>query len=112
MTGTSSVSTLRVWKVVRAACSANSAVSSMPAPASSTNDAAIWVTAKIRSRRLVPVVIRTPPFAMPSPPAPSAVGRRGTNASSTAATSASPTPTHSRLASTVRSSARTEKRAA
>jgi hypothetical protein len=37
-------------------------------------------------------------------------GSRGTNASSTAAASASPTPTHSRLASTVRSSARTEKR--
>ena len=34
----------------------------MPAPASSTNDAAICVTAKSRSRRLVPDVMRTPPL--------------------------------------------------
>ena len=112
MTGTSSASTLRVWKVVRAACSAKSVVSSMPAPASSTKDAAICVTANSRRRRLVPDVIRTPPLDAPSPPAASADGSRGTNASSTAAASASATPTHSRLASTVRSSARTEKREA
>ena len=37
-------------------------------------------------------------------------GRRGTKASSTAATIASPAPTQSTLASTLRSSARTEKR--
>ncbi len=42
----------------------------------------------------------------------SADGSRGTNARRTAAARASPAPTHSTLASTVRSSARTEKRAA
>ena len=41
---------------VRVRCSATSVVSSMPAPASSTNDAAICVTAKSRRRRLVPEV--------------------------------------------------------
>ena len=112
MTGTFSASTLRVLKPVRAACSANSVVSSMPAPASSTNDAAICVTANSRSRRFVPDVIRTLPLDRPKPFDASADGRRGTNASRTAAARARPTPTHSRLASTVRSSARTEKRAA
>ena len=37
--------------------------SSMPAPASSTNEAAICVTANSRSRRFVPEVMRTPPLA-------------------------------------------------
>ena len=41
-----------------------------------------------------------------------AEGRRGTYASTTAASIANPAPTHSRLGSTVTSSARTEKRAA
>ena len=85
---------------------------SMPAPASRTKDAAICVTANILSRRLVPVVIRTLPLDRPSPLADSAEGRRGTNASSTAAATARMTPTQSRLASTVTSLARTEKRAA
>ena len=84
----------------------------MPAPASSTNEAPICVTANSRSRRLVPEVIRTPAPLTPSPFAASDDGRRGTKASRIAAASASPTPTHSRLASTVRSSARTENRAA
>ena len=82
----------------------------MPAPASSTNDAAICVTAKSRSRRLVPVVMRTLPLDRPRP-----VGRIGGRQ-----------PRHEReqhggderqadadpqqRASTVRSSARTEKR--
>ena len=44
------------------------------------------------------------------PWAPSAVGSRGTKASSTAASRASPVPTYSSVASTLRSSARTEKR--
>ena len=84
----------------------------MPAPASSTNDAAIWVTAKRRSRRLVAPVMRRPPLESANPCDASAEGSRGTKASRTAATIARPTPTHSRLASSVRSSARTEKRAA
>ena len=46
-------------------CSAISVVSSAPAPASSTNDAAICVTANSRSRRLVPVVMRTLPLDRP-----------------------------------------------
>ena len=84
----------------------------MLAPASSTNDAAICVTANTRSRRFVLPVIRTLPLASPIPCEPSADGSRGTNASSTAATTASSAATHSMLESTVRSSARTEKRAA
>ena len=110
MSGTFTASTLCVLKPVGADCSATSVVSSIPAPASSTNDAAICVTAKRRSRRLVPDVMRTLPVDRPRPLEPSAAGRRGTNARRTAAASARPTPTHSRLASTVRSSARTEKR--
>ena len=84
----------------------------MPAPASSTNDAAICVTANSAQPAVRARVIRTLPFDRPKPFDASADGSRGTNASRTAATSARPTPTHSRLASTVRSSARTEKRAA
>jgi hypothetical protein len=82
------------------------------APASSTKDAAIWVTAKIRWRRLVLPVIRTLPLARLMPFEASADGRRGTNAKITAATMASAAPTQSRLESTVKSSARTEKREA
>ena len=84
----------------------------MPAPASSTKDAAICVTAKTRSRRLVLPVIRRLLLDIPNPCDVSADGRRGTNAKSTAAMTASIAPTHSRLESTVRSSARTEKREA
>ena len=82
----------------------------MPEPASRTNDAAIWVTAKSRRRRFVPVVIRRLPLERLTALVASAPGRRGTKASSTAASAARPTPTHSRLESTVRSSARTENR--
>jgi hypothetical protein len=86
----------------------------MPAPASSMNDAAICVTAKRRSRRLVAPVMRRPPLESANPwrDVVSVDGSRGTNASSTAAVIASPTPIQSRLASSVRSSARTLKRAA
>ena len=96
-------------------CSANSVVSSMPAPASSTNDAAICVTANsaqpaVRARRDPHAAVRQARVA-----ASTRSGRRAGAARTPAApppTSARPTPTHSRLASTVRSSARTEKRAA
>ncbi len=101
-----------VSKPGRAACSDISVFNSMPAPASSTNDAAICVTANMRRRRLVAPVIRKPPLVSAKPCLASVLGSRGTNASSTAASSARPTPTHSRLASSVRSKARTEKRAA
>ena len=84
----------------------------MLAPASSTNDAAICVTAKTRCRRAVFRVIRRLPLARPNPCELSDDGRRGTNASSTAATTASSAATQSMLESTVRSSARTEKREA
>jgi len=108
MTGRLIASTLRVWKPGFDAWSAMSVFSSMPAPASSTNDAAICVTAKARSRRLVDPVIRTPRPA--SPCGESAEGSRGTNARRTDATSASATPTQRTLTSSVRSSARAEKR--
>ena len=75
-------------KPVCCRCSASSVVISMPAPASRTNEAAICVTANTRSRRLVPVVMRTPPLDSPNPLADSADGRRGTNASRTAAATA------------------------
>ena len=110
MTGTFSARTLCVLNPVSARCSATSAVSSMPAPASSTNEAAICVTANARSRRFVPAVMRTLPPVRPNPLLASAEGSRGTNASRTAAATASPAPTHSSVASTVTSSARTEKR--
>ena len=97
-------------KGVGADCSAMSAVTSAPAPASNTNDAAICVTANHRSRRLVADVTRTLPPESPSPLVALVDGRRGTNASNTAAAIASPTPTQSRPASTVKSSARTENR--
>ena len=84
----------------------------MPAPASSTNDAAICVTAKRRRRRLVPEVMRTLPLDRPRPLEASADGSRGTNASSTAGDQRQADADPQQLASTVRSSARTEKRAA
>jgi hypothetical protein len=68
------------------------------------------VTANKRNRRLVDDVIRTLPFERPNPLGASAEGSRGTNARSTDETSARATPTHSRLPSTLTSSARTEKR--
>ena len=82
----------------------------MAAPASRTKEAAIWVTAKARRRRVPPPVIRALPLDRLIPFGPSPDGRRGTNARSAAAASASPAPTHSMLESTVRSSARTENR--
>ena len=110
--GTFRASTCRVSKPACARCSVKSVVSSIPAPASRTNEAPICVTANSRRRRFVPDVTRTLPFDRPRPLDASADGSRGTNASRTAAATASATPTHSRLASIVKSSARTEKRAA
>ena len=81
-------------------------------PTSKIKDAAICVTAKIRSLRLVLPVMRTLLLVKPIPVEDSDEGRRGTNASSTAATIASPAPTHTMLKSTFKSSARTEKREA
>ena len=80
-------------KPVSADCSRISVVISIAAPASRTKHAAVCVTAKIRSRRFVPPVIRTLLPATPRPCAASALGSRGTNARSTAATSARPVPT-------------------
>jgi hypothetical protein len=77
----------------------------MPAPASSTNDAAICVDGEQREAAVGARVMRTPPLAA-EPVDASDDGSRGTNASRTAAASARPTPTHSSVASTVRSSAR------
>ena len=84
----------------------------MAAPASSTNENATCVVAKIFKRRLVAGVMRMLPAARPLPVGDCADGSRGTYASSTAAAIASDAPTQSRLESTVTSSARTEKRAA
>jgi len=81
---------------VRAVCSAISVVITVLAPANSTKDAAICVTAKIRWRRLVLPVIRAPLDRL-WPLDVSADGRRGTNAKITAATTASAAPTQSRL---------------
>ena len=99
-------------KPVRVFCRANNVVSSIAAPVSSTNDAAICVTANSRRRRFAPDVMRALPLESPRPFAASADGSRGTNASRTAAAMARPAPTHSRLESTVTSSARIENRAA
>jgi hypothetical protein len=77
-----------------------------------TKDAAICVTAKIRWRRLVLPVIRTLPLDRLSPPGVPEEGRRGTKARITAATIASAAPTQSKLESTLKSRARTEKREA
>ena len=97
---------------VCAVCSAMRVVINILAPANSTKDAAICVTAKIRWRRLVLPVMRTLPLDRLMPWVGSADGRRGTNAKTPAATMASPAPTQSRLESTLKSSARTEKREA
>jgi len=91
-----------------ACCSSINVPINVLAPASSTNDAAICITAKARSRRFVPPVIRTLPLDRPNPCAVSAEGNRGTNASSTEAMTASTAPTHNMVESTVRSKARTE----
>jgi hypothetical protein len=85
---------------------------SIPAPTSSRKEHAICVVAKILRRRFVPGVIRTPPTAGFMAFDRSKEGSRGTYASSTAATMASPAPSQSTLPSTLASSARTEKRAA
>ena len=60
----------------------------------------------------MPPAMRTLPLDRPKPPEASADGRRGTNAKSTAANTASAAPTHNMLKSTVKSRARTEKREA
>jgi hypothetical protein len=75
-------------------------------------DAAICVTAKMRSLRFVPPVMRTLPLDSPKLREASDDGKRGTNANSTAETTANAAPTHNMLESTVNSSARTEKREA
>ena len=79
---------------------------------SSANLTAICVTAKIRWRRLVLLVIRTVPLDWLSPLDAPEEGRRGTNARITAATMASAAPTQSKLESTLKSRARMEKREA
>ena len=84
----------------------------MLAPAKRTKDAAICVIAKTRRRRFALPVIRRLPPARPNPWDVPADGRRGTKARNTAATTANAAPTQSMLESTVRSSARTEKREA
>src|ERR1700736_3371831 len=99
-------STWRVSKLVRALCSAISVVINVLAPASSTNDAAICVTAKMRWRRLVLLVIRTLPLdrlsPLGAPDVPEEEGKRGTKARITAATIASAAPTQSKLESTLK----------
>src|SRR3954453_2359 len=79
----------------------------MVGPASRRNEAAIWVTANACSRLGFPPVTRVLPFDRLVP---LLAGRRGTKGRRTAATRARIVPTQSMLASTVRSSARTEKR--
>ena len=85
--GMSNASTRRVSKPVRPVCSVTSVPTSIAAPASSTNENAICVVAKIRRRRFVAGVIRTLPLPRPRPSRRATSGRRGTNASSTAAPS-------------------------
>src|SRR5947208_17020697 len=89
-------------------CNASSVVTSMLAPASRMNEAPTCVTTKTRCRLLLPV-IRALPLEKCSA-SEVASGSRGTKAKITAATAARTTPTQSRLESTVRSRARTEKR--
>ena len=90
-----------VLKPGSVACSASSVRSSIPAPASSTNEAAICTTANARSLRVVEPVIRTPPLDRPNPCEASDEGRRGTKARSRAARTARTTPTQSRVESSV-----------
>ena len=66
----------------RAVCRATSVTSSVPAPASSTNENAICVVAKTRRRRFVPGVMRTLPPGSPASEEPAEPrlpvdGRRG-----------------------------------
>ena len=110
MTGTFRTSTWRVSSPVSAPCSASSVFSSTPAPTRRRKDAAICVTARSRSRRVAVPVIRGLAFPRPRPRGVPADGRRGMYASSTAAAIASSAPAQSGVESTVRSSARTEKR--
>jgi hypothetical protein len=92
----------------RLACNASKVRMSMPAPASRMNDAATCIAAKARSFRVAADDMRGLPLDRTKPFDASDAGRRGTNASNTAAIIASATPTHNTLASRVRSSARTE----
>jgi hypothetical protein len=103
-------STCRVSTPVFTACRASSVLSSMLAPASSTNDAAICVTAKMRRRRLVLPVIRRLVAVRLKPCDPPDDGRRGAYASSTAAIVARAAPIQRVLESTVRSRAHREGR--
>ena len=105
----------RTRSVSRPVCARRSSISVVTrllAPARSTKERAICVTAKIRWRRLVLPVMRAPPVARLRPWVVSPEGSRGTKARTTEATIARPAPTHSMLESTVRSNARTEKREA
>jgi hypothetical protein len=61
-TGTLTARTLWVSKPGVADCSATSVRNSIPAPARSTNDAAICMTANMCNRRFVAPVIRRPPL--------------------------------------------------
>src|ERR1700731_3400370 len=79
------VRTRRISRPVCAVCNAISVVTTALAPASSTNEAAICVTAKIRWRRLVLPVIRTLPLDRLRPLDVPADGRRGAKAQNTAA---------------------------
>src|SRR5688572_27718505 len=92
--GTFTARTFVMLKPVLAVWREMSVVSNIPAPARRTNDAAICVIANARSLRFVPDVIRTLPLDSPRPLDASGDGRRGTNASTTAAAIASATPTH------------------
>src|SRR5216684_218811 len=70
---------VRTWRMSRpvcAVCRAISVVTTVLAPASSTKDAAICVTAKMRWRRLVLPVIRVLPIDKPWPLDVSADGHR------------------------------------
>src|SRR5258708_797809 len=80
------------------------------AAATSTNEAAIWTSAKTFSLRFAVPVMREVPLGSQNACTPLEDGSRGMNASRTAASSASPPATQSRLESMVRSSARTEYR--
>ena len=83
--GRSNASTCCRLKPVFAVCNATSVASNVPAPASSTNENAIWTVANTRNRRLVPGVMRMLPLVSPSPADACEDGRRGMYASSTAA---------------------------
>ena len=86
-------------------------VSRTPALANNRNDAAIWTTVKTRMRRRL-AVTRVVPLVSAGPRERSSEGRRGAKARNTAAANAKAKPVQSKLKSTVRSAARTEKRKA